>query len=221
METDRPSPTPVGDLVKGQVYVHGSVKALHRAKKWLGQSVLYIGDNLRADLVDARRFHGWHTGGIINELDREIEIQGSHIFNELHFIRSSIRHLFNDVQIAMASTGVEDITNRFSTNPADEELLIALEQELQKVNADLSSLFNPQFGSMFRTDGHASLFAFSVRRYADIYMSNVCHLLNYSPEHRFYPAHALHMVKHSSSFSSILCFLLEFLVFCIVTYIGS
>lgn len=57
----------------------------------------------------------------------------------------------------------------------------------------MSQLFNKHFGSTFRTDGSPSMFAFSVKRYVDLYMDNVCNLRNYSPSHRFFPSHAIHM----------------------------
>lgn len=202
---NHPSATPVGQLEAGQAYVGGSVTALERATGWKGKEVLFIGDNLRADLVDARRWHGWKTACIINELDREIDVQDSPWFHELHFLRSTLRQLLGDLQLAMnpsyspASPNVDDSsssptymhTKGFSVE--DAALLLSLETELQRVNVELSSLFNQQFGSIFRTDGHPSLFAFAVRRYADLYLSEVCHLLDYNPNHRYFPQHALHM----------------------------
>jgi hypothetical protein len=70
------------------------------------------------------------------------------------------------------------------------------EQELYTINTHLSKLFNANFGSMFRTDGVPTLFAFTMLRYVDLYMSDVSHLLSYDPSHRFYPHHAMHMVSY-------------------------
>lgn len=245
---NRPSITPVGQLMKGQVYVGGSCAALERATGWKGRDVLFIGDNLRADLVDARRWHGWKTACIINELDREIDVQDSPWFHELHYLRSTLRQMLGDLQLAMhhqsytpiwdgvsSSSNMKNINSPTSkSTPAvnaastravvgsdddgatvqdvvlntqqpplsplprgysteDAQLLQTLETELQRVNVELSSLFNRQFGSIFRTDGHPSLFAFAVRRYADLYLAEVCDLMYYNPNHRFYPQHALHM----------------------------
>lgn len=55
---------------------------------------------------------------------------------------------------------------------------------------------------MFRTDGHLSLFAFAVRRYADVYMSDVTNLHYYNPLHRFYPQNSIHMA-HEDPFSEL------------------
>jgi hypothetical protein len=232
---DRPSTHPVGSLDPGEVYVHGSVYSLQRVKPdWVGKNVLYIGDNLRADIVEARRWHGWRTAAVIDELDREIDTQSSPFFTELHFLRSTLRNLLSDLQMTMmqdmkdylhdnAATTTSSQGEIVSINRVNQELLLdeyhhnsqlmnedellrVLEKELQSINVELSSLFNPQFGSMFRTDGHPSLFAFATRRYADLYTSDVCNLLNYSANHRFYPPHALHMVSECFPLCSIFSF---------------
>jgi HAD superfamily 5'-nucleotidase-like hydrolase len=229
---NRPLPSPVDDVVPGEVYVNGSVYAMKRSKNWQSTDVLYVGDNLGADLVEAKRQHGWHTAGVINELDREIEIQSSDLFNELHYLRSTLRNALTDIQLAMFSSKADDDKNTHyqpswidtpdsaksdnastrSPHPDIEayaqhlaaskahskenlELISIIEDELKAINTELSLLFNQQFGSMFRTDGHTSLYAYAVRRYADLYMSHVCHFLHYSPTHRFYPPHSLHMVS--------------------------
>ena len=45
-----------------------------------------------------------------------------------------------------------------------------------------------RFGSIFRARHQPSLLSQSLKRYSDLYMSSVVDLLDYSPEHRFYPA---------------------------------
>lgn len=246
-EQDFAMATPVQELKQGEVYVGGSVHALNRygGKLWNNvNDVLYVGDNLGADLVEAKKIHGWQTGLIINELDREIEIQSKTLFQELHFLRSNLRSMLTEIQFAMFSS--REITNTFlysgssfhddnkissqnrtpisqddlakrQINYVEEqkidevanhishfsnvsfeennELIRILEDELQSINTELSLQFNQQFGSMFRTDGHPSLYAYAIRKYADLYMSEVGHFLLYSPSHRFYPPHALHMVS--------------------------
>ncbi len=229
-EFDRPLPNPVNSINPGEVYVHGSVHALQKLKTWSDAEILYVGDNLGADLVEAKKRFGWHTAGIINELDREVDIQSDELFNELHYLRSTLRNMLTDLQLAMFSSyeeiasqnvpftkvimnedhpsssesvkGNENLHNyakhiaggslQYNEN---HELIKLIEDELHSINTELSLLFNPQFGSMFRTDGHTSLYAYAIRRYADLYMSEVGHFLHYSPTHRFYPPHSLHMVS--------------------------
>ncbi|RYH18019.1 hypothetical protein EON65_27810, partial [archaeon] len=49
-EGTQPSPSPVGAKIeRGRVYAQGCASALVKAAGWEHQSVLYVGDNLRAD----------------------------------------------------------------------------------------------------------------------------------------------------------------------------
>ena len=257
-DTVRRSPTtaPVNKLEKGNVYVYGSADALQRATGWSGNEVMYLGDNLRADLSEARRWHGWHTGCVLGELEEEITTQHKPECQELHFLRSTLRNMMFDLQAEMQRPQVQEDSddeegvvgtaaplgcaypdschnidanscnslpssdpNTFLTEtlkpcaaadclkpgqhyqPQEEILLRTIEGELQAINTQLSKLFNPNFGSVFRTDGHPSLFAFSVLRYVDLYMSDVCNLVNYNPLHRFYPYHSMHMAHDPASLS--------------------
>lgn len=48
-------------------------------------------------------------------------------------------------------------------------------------------MFNPQFGSMFRTYHNMSFFCRRLNRLADIYTSRLPNMLNYSDDHTFFP----------------------------------
>lgn len=60
-------------------------------------------------------------------------------------------------------------------------LLLGLRRKTTK------EMFNPQFGSLFRTYHNATYFSRRLSRYADLYMSSLSSLLNYSLSHTFYP----------------------------------
>jgi hypothetical protein len=171
------------------------------ATGWHGKDILYLGDNLQSDLQEARRWHGWHTGCILSEVAREVEAQGSLRFRELHSLRSLTRTLLIDVQMsfhrdsALSQQQQQQQGGTGKLAEAEAMLLRDLQTELKGINAELSACFNPQFGGIFRTDTHPSLFSVAVRKYADIYMTDLGSLLNYSPNHKFYPTHAVHMVR--------------------------
>ena len=50
-ETDSPMSSPVKTFDKGGIYINGSVHTLKKVTGWEGREVLYIGDNLNADLI--------------------------------------------------------------------------------------------------------------------------------------------------------------------------
>ena len=85
--------------------------------------VLYVGDNLYADLVDARRSHGWQTACVISELEHEINVQNDVEFQALHKLRSLTRQLINDVQKALENDRRDDgRMNLGQVNGNDNEL---------------------------------------------------------------------------------------------------
>jgi hypothetical protein len=192
-ELDSPSPSPVSSLEKGSVYVNGSMSRLLRSTGWTGKEILYIGDNLRADLVQARKCFGISTACVIHELRAEIGVQNSPEFSQLHALRSSTRHLLTQLQNALQSERIKSATSGDGDGDGgllherDQQFIDQILVELLSINTDMSYSFNKQFGSIFRTDGHPSIFAFAIKRYADIYMSDVSSLAYYNSNHHFYP----------------------------------
>lgn len=50
-----------------------------------------------------------------------------------------------------------------------------------------AQLFNPHFGSVFRTQNDSTAFAFAVKQYVDVYTARIDNLLQVADGHRFYP----------------------------------
>ncbi|KAI8058529.1 HAD-superfamily hydrolase [Syncephalis plumigaleata] len=59
--------------------------------------------------------------------------------------------------------------------------------ERRDIARQLKNLFNPQFGSVFRTMINPSMFADKIRAYSDLYTSSLENLNNYPLNHVFYP----------------------------------
>lgn len=60
-------------------------------------------------------------------------------------------------------------------------------RERDQLRNDIKRVFNEQFGSVFRTYHNPTYFSRRLFRFADIYMSSITNLLNYSTSHTFYP----------------------------------
>ena len=54
--------------------------------------------------------------------------------------------------------------NLLQLSPESVELINEFEDELRDINWKISKSFNPYFGSMFRTEGNLSFYAFNMRR---------------------------------------------------------
>jgi len=142
--------------------------------------VLYLGDSLFSDLVDAKREFGWTTAVMCPEITTETKIQSSSEYTALSTIDLLIDLLRN-------------IQTEFGTSDrADEDFLLIdrLERIMSKVRNEQTRLFGNPFGSIFRARHQPSLFAHHLRRYCDLYMNDIGCLRHYSSQHRFYPDEA-------------------------------
>lgn len=184
----------VASFEKGRVYTEGCLQELTRLMNWsnnevngkpirskdslAGSNVLYVGDSLFADLVDAKREFGWTTAAVIPEVGFEMELQSqSHLIatqRSIKLLLKALRHL-------------QEVLGPKTRTAEDLAVLDALEKLVSKWRDHESNLMGNPFGSVFRARYQPSLFAHSLRRYSDIYMSSVSSLRHYSPQHRFYP----------------------------------
>mmetsp|Transcript_10812 Transcript_10812/g.15645 ORF Transcript_10812/g.15645 Transcript_10812/m.15645 type:complete len:138 (-) Transcript_10812:218-631(-) len=77
-----------------------------------------------------------------------------------------------------------------SRSEDDLRVIDGMERLISKCRDEQTNLLGNSFGSVFRARYQPSLFAHSLRRYCDLYMSSVSSMRHYSPEHRFYPEDA-------------------------------
>lgn len=61
-----------------------------------------------------------------------------------------------------------------------------LRRQRDRVRAEMREIFNPNFGSVFRTNSNRSLFFFELCKHADIYTSSIGNFLNYPLDFIFY-----------------------------------
>uniref|UniRef100_A0A6U5EBC8 5'-nucleotidase n=2 Tax=Corethron hystrix TaxID=216773 RepID=A0A6U5EBC8_9STRA len=201
----------IDKLIKGEVYCDGSIKELTRCLSidqeavlangddsasssddglqtyhagggvLISPNVLYIGDSLFADLVDAKREFGWTTAIVCPELSRELAIQND---EDYLLAEQTMKLLLQVLRRSQAILGYE------RRSLEDNRVLDGLERRVSEIRDRQNKMLGNTFGSIFRARYQPSLFASSIRRYCDMYMSSVECLRHYSPEHRFYPQDA-------------------------------
>jgi hypothetical protein len=155
--------------------------------------VLYIGDSLFADLVDAKREYGWLTAAVTPEVGDEMEVQQT---GEYILVERTIDFLLNALRLVQTELGAVERTSE------DLVVLDALERMVSKWRDRETALLGNPFGSVFRARYQPSLFAHSLRRYCDLYMSSISSLRLYSPQHRFYPESDFRLLAHEIGRSS-------------------
>lgn len=199
LETRRALFKKVERFEHGRVYTEGCLKELTRLMDWTpdpvlvesevgslsngsldmkSAKVLYIGDSLFADLVDAKREFSWTTAAVTPEVGYELEIMTRTDFTLVRRTIDVLLQTLRSVQEKMG-TGVRD----------DDDLLVldSMERLVSLWRDRESDILGNPFGSVFRARYQPSLFAHSLRRYCDLYMTSVSSLRHYSPQHRFYP----------------------------------
>eukprot|EP00934_Nitzschia_sp_Nitz4_P001685 Nitzschia sp. Nitz4//scaffold123_size70294//65611//67723//NITZ4_005935-RA/size70294-augustus-gene-0.66-mRNA-1//-1//CDS//3329534506//1685//frame0 len=194
----------VDQLRPGAVYAEGCLRELTRLMHFrsstdanadgevgavnLGtSSVLYIGDSLFADLVDAKRDFGWKTAAVTPEVRYEMEVQHK---PEYRLVERTIKVLLNTLRLVQKQMGPGWRTQQ------DNKVLDSLEHLVSRWRDRETSLLGNPFGSVFRARYQPSLFAHSLRRYCDLYMASVGSLRLYSPQHRFYPEEGFRLLAH-------------------------
>lgn len=160
-------------LSKGKIYQQGNYYMLQDMTGWYGFNVLYFGDHVYSDLADPSLKHGWRTGAIIPELEREIIRSNCLEYQQAVKWLNILQNLIENAQM--------------DTTQDTTEIRQSWLDERKEIRNYTKSLFNAQFGSIFRTYHNPTYFSRRLARFADLYMSNVRNLLNYPIEHTFYP----------------------------------
>lgn len=203
---------PVTSMEPGEVYCQGSIEELMRLNNWTHSSddssssgIIYFGDSLFADLVEARRLYGWTTGAIIREVRDELHVQSSGAWRRA---RHTVQVLLHTAQLCQEEMGPDPTagpSNRQHPHtPHDREVLDALEKLVTRWRRRQDVEMNGNFGSIFRASPREgvrstpSLFALCLQRHVDIYTSRVENLRLYSTDHRFYPSEARVGIPHES-----------------------
>ncbi|XP_020283486.1 5'-nucleotidase domain-containing protein 3 [Pseudomyrmex gracilis] len=176
----------VTKLNKGVIYLEGTVKQLQDMTEWRGHQVLYFGDHPYSDLADVTLEHGWRTGAIIQELTHEIETLNDPKFKE------------NANWLQMLTGLIEE--HQDYEGPDVQDVLDEWMKERDQLRNEIKSVFNKQFGSVFRTYHNPTYFSRRLFRFADIYMSSITNLLEYSTSHTFYPRRGVMPHEYTSYF---------------------
>ncbi|ETE67404.1 5'-nucleotidase domain-containing protein 2, partial [Ophiophagus hannah] len=163
----------INKLEKGQVYKQGNLFDFLRLTGWRGSKVLYFGDHLYSDLADLMLRHGWRTGAIVPELETETKMVNTEQYSQA-------------LTWLQALTGLLERMQMFQDSES-QQVLQDWMKERQELRALTKNLFNPQFGSIFRTCHNPTYFSRRLCRFSDVYMASLSCLLNYDLNYTFYP----------------------------------
>ena len=146
------------EFKKDEIYLEGSLAKMVKLTGWKGNRVLYFGDHLSNDVKEPS-LAGWQTGVIIEELETEVKLQNSAQYRGVLAELLELDRLSSDLMLIEG-----DSTQR---------IVSLLKTHREYLRYCLKSMFNPHFGSVFRTHKNATSFAYDVQRYANVYTSKV------------------------------------------------
>uniref|UniRef100_A0A668A6Z9 5'-nucleotidase domain containing 2 n=1 Tax=Myripristis murdjan TaxID=586833 RepID=A0A668A6Z9_9TELE len=163
----------INSLEKGHIYKQGNLFEFLRLTGWRGSRVLYFGDHLYSDLADLMLRHGWRTAAIVPELEQETKVVSTE-------------------QYALTLTWLQALTGllerlQMHRDTESKQVLQEWLKEREELRLMTKNLFNPQFGSIFRTCHNPTYFSRRLCRFSDIYMASLSCLLNYDLSYTFYP----------------------------------
>ncbi|XP_072124267.1 5'-nucleotidase domain-containing protein 3 isoform X2 [Mobula birostris] len=176
-------------LEKGKIYKQGNLYEFLKLTGWIGSKVLYFGDHIYSDLADLTLKHGWRTGAIVPELRSEIKTMNTEEYNEVVVWLQGLTGLLERVQV------YEDAESRM--------VLQEWIKERNQLRELTKTIFNPQFGSIFRTHHNPTYFSRRLSRFADIYMASLSCILNYNLHNTFYPRRT--PLQHEAALWTDLC----------------
>ncbi|XP_068128900.1 5'-nucleotidase domain-containing protein 3 isoform X2 [Hyperolius riggenbachi] len=163
----------IHQLEKGKTYKQGNLFEFLKLTGWVGSKVLYFGDHIYSDLADLTLKHGWRTGAIIPELKSELTLMNTAEY----------------IQTMAWLQGLTGLLERMQVYRDAESQMVLQDwiKERKELRHMTRKIFNPRFGSIFRTDHNPTYFLRRLARFADVYMESLSCLLNYDLHHTFYP----------------------------------
>lgn len=165
-----------GAFQPNKVYHGGNLDTFERmAGVTNGQTVLYVGDHIFADVRVSKKRRGWRTMLIVPELEREIKIwstpETQALYSRLFALQSAKAMIYRDMD------------SNTLTPPDISQLRKAISATVARKDA----LYNRHFGSLFHSGLKTSFFSQQVLRYACIYAASYEHILNYPMFYAFTP----------------------------------
>ncbi len=173
-DTGAVSERPSTAIQKGGMYLGGNLRDFKAFTGMVGDEVLYVGDHIYGDILRSKRYAGWRTAMVIQEMEREL----SHIQNYADHI-GHLQHLEEDrfkLNLQRAAKALD--------GERDEALLGSirgLNKRIAGLEQQTAEAFNPYWGMLFRDRSELSAFGNQVESYACIYTSRVSNFRLYSP----------------------------------------
>jgi HAD superfamily 5'-nucleotidase-like hydrolase len=189
-------------------FTGGAVRALEQELQVGGDEILYFGDHTYGDILKSKRVCGWRTAMIIQALEPEIrhreetreqrrmlsvmERRIDQLDAWRDFLERSLEGKISETAVRRflkerhMAGGLRQIRSHLESL---HERIRELALEARQLEADIDTVFNRNWGPIFRAGRETSHFATQVEKFACIYTSRVSNFLNYPMEKYFVATH--------------------------------
>ena len=187
---DREHYTPhAGKLELGQVYLGGHARLVETSLGVAPDHILYIGDHIFADVLVSKDLLRWRTALIVRELEHELEQLrafgvGQEQLDEWMHEKVLREHELSQMRIGLVH---DKQTRGRESSRLHQEMrtakghLMELDRRIAELVRRSTEGLNQRWGPLMRCGNDKSHLARQVERYADIYMSRVSNLVDYTP----------------------------------------
>jgi HAD superfamily 5'-nucleotidase-like hydrolase len=196
-----------GGAANGRAWTGGNARFLEAEIGVRGDLVLYFGDHTYGDILRSKKYCGWRTAMVIQELEHELGTSSTSRplladlakvtleRNQRLLHRAYLEKEWARLRLQRERLGasVESILRNVDRKIAGmEELLRKLESEVEAddlrsedLEAEMERAYNSRWGPLFKVGNETSRFGHQVKDFACIYTSRVSNFLNYPIDHYF------------------------------------
>jgi HAD superfamily 5'-nucleotidase-like hydrolase len=181
------------ELKSGGIYVGGNVSIVEKFLGISGDSILYVGDHIFADVISSKRTHQWRTVLIVRELEEELsEYMGATEVHKVISVKMKDKEKLEDerydckLQLQRNEKKYGDIEGVDAK--ALKKRLSEIKEEIQKLDEEIAPLvikegkgFNKNWGFLMRSGNDKSYWITQIEKYADMYTSRVSNFIYYTP----------------------------------------
>ncbi len=182
-----------GRLELPNVYLGGNARLVEQSLDVRGEEILYLGDHIYADVHACQDLMRWRTGLVVRELEEELLQLSAFLPDQVELDgmmrhKALLEHEYSHLRLAQQrhknDPNVEpavDLDELRFRREALRTRLDELDARIAPLAERSSRLVNERWGQLMRAGADKSYLARQIERHADIYMSRVSNLLQYTP----------------------------------------
>ncbi|HEX4340313.1 MAG TPA: HAD-IG family 5'-nucleotidase [Polyangiaceae bacterium] len=182
-----------GPLRAGGAYFGGNARLVEQLVGLPGETILYVGDHIYADVHVTKSLLRWRTALILRELEDEIAAIESFrtkqvTLDRLMSEKERLEWEYDELRVGLLradggqgkapSVPIASVKRRMSEL---RRAIEAFDEQVGPLSKEASELVNVRWGPPMRAGNDKSHLARQVERYADVYTSRVANLLHATP----------------------------------------